>query len=212
MLSEGKSVGELDLDKDSNNNFSIDEDFVNKLQTGDKTTSEYLVNYYQPKFFTTLKHRYGNQLQDSDCADLIQDTFLKIFDNIKDYPHIDNRRFSSWLYTILRNTAIDYFRHNKNKGNLYEYDDSRSVSTEGTTNNKQEQELEYFMKLSKVRDLIEGDSKLLNDSQKLVLKMKFYDCLSNNEIANKLGESIDTINTRIFYSRKKIVDYLGTIN
>ena len=86
------------------------------------------------------------------------------------------------------------------------------MASKVTTNNKQEQELEYYMKLSKVRDLIEGNSKLLNDSQKLVLKMKFYDCLSNDEIANKLGEPIDTISTRIFYSRKKIVDYLGLIN
>ena len=47
--------------------------------------------------------------QTGDAEDLVSDVFLKAYEK---YPTFDADRasVSTWLYTITRNTVIDYFR------------------------------------------------------------------------------------------------------
>lgn len=52
---------------------------------------------------------FGKVANRHDAEDLVSDVFLKAYEK---YPTFDANRasVSTWLYTITRNTVIDYFR------------------------------------------------------------------------------------------------------
>lgn len=85
-----------------------DEDLAKKVAEGDTESYRPLVEKYQLPL-----HRYVVFLiRDSDVADdVVQDTFIKAYKNIRGFNH--KRKFSSWIYRIAHNTAMDTVRHNR---------------------------------------------------------------------------------------------------
>ncbi len=56
-----------------------------------------------------LRYAYSRE----EAVEILNDSFLKIFENISDYnPALS---FKSWLAKIIINTSIDYYRKNKKK-------------------------------------------------------------------------------------------------
>jgi RNA polymerase sigma-70 factor (ECF subfamily) len=78
-------------------------------------TNQVWENYHQDiKLF--LLSRIKNE---EVVNDVLQDTFIKIhtkLDSIK-----DDKKLKSWVFTIARNTMLDYFRTNKLSTELKEY-------------------------------------------------------------------------------------------
>ena len=63
-------------------------------------------------FYKEMKGMVSSVYQvDNDIADIIViDSFLKIINNIESFQFLSNGQFRAWIITIVRNTAIDYFR------------------------------------------------------------------------------------------------------
>ena len=56
----------------------------------------------------------ANKLNAADADDVIQETFIKVFEKIDTLK--DDSKFESWLWTILRNNMNEFYRKsNKNK-------------------------------------------------------------------------------------------------
>ena len=74
------------------------------------TQYESVVKQYQKEVINFLYRLVGNRFE---AEDLAQDTFIKAykkFDSIK-----DSQKMRSWLLSIARNTAVDFFRSHKEK-------------------------------------------------------------------------------------------------
>ena len=76
----------------------------------------------QKECFTLIYDRYsfrlmrylGTMLRDQELiADVAQDVWVKVFQNVKKYR--PGGSFVSWLFTIARNTTIDFIRKSKGK-------------------------------------------------------------------------------------------------
>lgn len=82
-----------------------DEALVAKIQKGETDLYEQVVQRYQEPLY-----RYAVTLvQDSDVAkDIVQDSLIKAYTNLRSFN--TKRKFSSWLYRITHNRAMDYFR------------------------------------------------------------------------------------------------------
>lgn len=63
--------------------------------------------YLRPVY--NFAHRFSGNRQDAE--DISQETFLKVWKNIKKYREGEN--FKTWLFAIARNTAIDHLRKKK---------------------------------------------------------------------------------------------------
>jgi RNA polymerase sigma-70 factor, ECF subfamily len=75
--------------------------------TNRKTDMEQLWN----EFSSGLKLFILSKVEDeSDASDILQDTFLKIHENIHQLR--DQSRMKPWVYQIARNAIADYFRSN----------------------------------------------------------------------------------------------------
>ena len=87
---------------------------LKKVSEGDEKAFRNLFEYYYPKvkaFITTFID------DDADAEDLAQNIFVKIWLQRSILPEI--RSFGAYLYTITRNTAIDFWPSTQNKNSTH---------------------------------------------------------------------------------------------
>ena len=81
-----------------------------QVREDDATAFEELMLRYQGRVLSVLRHVVGNQ----DLAeDLTQDVFLRVFRARKTYT--PGSKFSTWLFTIANNVALNAIRRQKRK-------------------------------------------------------------------------------------------------
>lgn len=87
-------------------NNPTDEQIVRNVISGNQSAYREIVERYQQPLF-----RYVNYLiHDADTSeDVVQDTFIKAYKNLRGF-HQD-AKFSSWLYRIAHNSAMDSLKH-----------------------------------------------------------------------------------------------------
>ncbi|MBU1167071.1 RNA polymerase sigma factor [Patescibacteria group bacterium] len=85
-----------------------DEELAAQVQQGSKEALGELVRRYQSKLYG-----YARKLLDNhdDALDVIQDSFLKAYQNIQSFSV--ERKFSSWMYRIVHNEAINFINKRK---------------------------------------------------------------------------------------------------
>ena len=81
-----------------------------QVREDDATAFEELMLRYQGRVLSVLRHVVGN----SDLAeDLTQEVFLRVFRARKTY--VPGSKFSTWLFTIANNVALNAIRRQKRK-------------------------------------------------------------------------------------------------
>lgn len=89
----------------------IDEEIVALIQKGNKEKFREIVERYETKLFWYVK-RLVNQ-PGEEVEDLLQEVFLNAYVNLQGFD--TGKKFSSWIYRIAHNKAIDYFKKKKIK-------------------------------------------------------------------------------------------------
>jgi RNA polymerase sigma factor (sigma-70 family) len=145
--------------------------------------------------------RFARRLtQNSDDAkDLVQETMLKAIHNkeqFSDYLHIQ-----AWTFSIMRNTFINnyrktsrnsaYFDNTADEFILYKNIDTKNVDPDSAYSEKE------------INNLIDN----LGDESRVPFQM-LLEGYSYEEIAAKLNLKEGTIKSRIFNTRKKLMDKL----
>lgn len=82
-----------------------DRRLVELVLEGDDTAFEYLFNRYRDAIHRLFVQRLGGV---NDADDLLQETFIKVYINLHRYS--TDYTFGQWVYTIARNTFIDFVR------------------------------------------------------------------------------------------------------
>ncbi len=85
-----------------------DEQLAKKYLAGDSTAFEQLLKKYLKPIFNFLYQLTGDAVQ---AEDLTQVSFVKAWINIRKFDK--NKSFKTWLFTIAKNTAYDYFKKKK---------------------------------------------------------------------------------------------------
>ena len=87
-----------------------DADFVLEARSGNQDAYKALAHKYERAIY----YHINKIVRDSGIIDdLVQETFLKAFNNIHSYD--TSFAFSTWLYRIATNHSIDYLRKKKLK-------------------------------------------------------------------------------------------------
>jgi len=157
--------------------------------------------YKKAVYFMILK-----MIRDADDAeDLTMEAFAKAFRNLhkfkKDYT------FSTWLFRIATNNTIDFIRKKKLKtmslNNTMTDDGGNSVTIdiEDDENNPQDE----FIKSQRKEMVRIFVSKLPAKYRKLV-KLRYFDELSYDEIAAELGKPLGTVKAQLHRSRELLFE------
>jgi len=141
----------------------------------------------------------------SDAALLTQETFTKVFVNIRQYN--PNYSFSSWLYRIAHNHAIDFLRRKKFADQLFVSIDSAALLADLGTQNDSPNPEELYLKQEKaliLRKIIAG----LHAKYRIPLEMRYFKEYTYPEMASELHLPIGTIKVRLCRSRKLLHEKL----
>ena len=133
-----------------------------------------------------------------DAEDICQRSFEKAFMNIDRYN--SQYAFSTWLYNIAQNEAIDHLRRSRasiNSVPISEERDALDVMAASTP----EEELIIDQAVS---ELISGIQHL-PDSYRQVAELRFIKDYAYEDIAQELGLPLGTVKTRISRARKLLV-------
>ena len=89
--------------------------------------------------------------QKDDAKDILQDSFIKVFRNIENFK--DTGSLEGWIRRIVSNTAIDFYRSNRNSDFLFPMEHAQNIPV--SSNNDSEIRLdteEIFMTIGKLPD------------------------------------------------------------
>jgi RNA polymerase sigma factor (sigma-70 family) len=88
---------------------------INGCLAGNRRDQELLYRRYAAKLYAVCLQYSGNN---EEARDILQDGFIKIFENLVHYKHEGS--FEGWMRRITVNTALEKFR---SRHNLYRVDD-----------------------------------------------------------------------------------------
>lgn len=168
---------------------------VSRSQDGDKEAFGKLYDKYLKPIFRYVYFKVGNR---EDAEDLTEQVFLKAWQHIDKY-NSKKSFFSSWLYIIAKNQIIDHYRQNKKNIELDDWLKETHVAPESLNNI--EQELLQRKLLEKI--------KRLPEKQQQIIILKFFEDLSNKEIAqiiNKKEGAVRILQYRALKNLKLIID------
>lgn len=172
-----------------------DEFLMERVCQNDKMALELLYNRY----FKRLQHFASNIYQLDDTADLVQDTFIKLYEK----PHQYDKRypFKTWIYQCLSNRCKNELRNRQTRiGILNKITDGKTPITNSHTIENKEIRLE-------IRQAIQN----LSEKERTIYALKFEHELSNNEIAEILDIPLGTVKSALFNLLAKLRTYLSPL-
>ncbi len=157
------------------------------------------------QYFYCLMKRYENKLSryvgrltylsDDDVADVVQDSFISAYQHLNDCDC--DLKFSSWLYRIVHNHAINFMKKNKQSIKIdIESDDEFVDWLVADTNIEKETITKHF------NDYVKTIIEKLKPDYKEVVILKFFEDKDYAEISDILQKPMGTIASLI--SRAKI--------
>lgn len=181
---------------------SLDSTLVQRTLAGDAAAFEELVERYQGRLFALARHYTRNAV---DIEDMVQDTFLKAYRRLESFDHRSS--FYTWIYRIATNTILDVLKR-RGRSPIRAVEDPEVIGevapVEAPTPTA---ELE-------ANELSEVTRKVLDELPeifKAVLVMREFHGLAYQEIADTLGISIGTVESRLFRARARFKDKLLTL-
>src|SRR5690348_7409970 len=183
-----------------------DEDLMRRTQLGDKQAFSLLYERYSGSVLSYLYRMLGNL---EDVESIGQEVFLRAFRFAPTYRY--PQKFSTWLFTITRNLAINQSRRRKRSPirnitelNLEGIDmsgDPYQVATRATDDVEKQEEIARILKALDV----------LPTDQKEVIVLGVFQDLSYAEMEEITGTKAVTLRSRMFHGLRRLARSIGAV-
>ena len=156
------------------------------------------------KYYPKLIYFTSKMCNDAQTAeDISTDSFMTAFEKIDKYEK-DKAQFSTWLFTIAKNLALQNIKNSKKTISLdVEYDQ------EGTTMKDFIQEEDSDNHLHTVKemkaDIMKDCISKLKEPYKSVIEMREIKKMSYKDISDKLGKNLSTVKSQIRNGRALLI-------
>jgi RNA polymerase sigma-70 factor (ECF subfamily) len=178
-----------------------DVELVQTAVAGREASFEELVRRYQRPIAAYVYRMVG----DYDSAlDLTQEVFIKVYNSLNRYRPEFN--FSTWIYKIAHNAAIDHLRRHAVREQVLSgtVDGERREVMIESRRLTPEQESERKERRSEIESVVQ----LLQASYRELIVLRHSHDLSYDEIAEVTGLPLGTVKNRLFRAREAMRDLL----
>ena len=194
-------------------NINIDDVvLVEQCRRGDPTAMERLILKYQNRIYNVILKICANP---DDAAELTQDTFVKIIENIDRFERRSG--FYTWAFRIAVNLTLNYCQRSAKHG-------FSSLDAENDEHSQQARaQLKGFLSddsspdpavVAQNKELCRIVAKTLielDDAQRTVLVLRDIEGMNYAEIAKVLDIELGTVKSRLSRARSNLRELLGTI-
>lgn len=205
---EAVQAPSIDLEISGDESYT-DNSLVREFLSGNDEAFAQLVTRYKDPLTNYLHMMVG----DYDVAvDLCQDTFLRVYRNLSRYSNL--YQFSTWIYRIATNLAIDEMRYRKRRGSVF----YRNVWGRGRSEDEGSPELEIRDTRRSPRDevlrreagkVLQEAIRSLPEKYRTAFIMKEVQELPYETIAKILRCSPGTVKSRLHRARDLLQRKLG---
>ena len=170
-------------------------ELVRAAAGGDEAAFAELVRMYENKAYHLALRMCGNA---EDANDVAQDAFLAAWRGLPSFR--GEAGFSTWLYRLVSNAAIDHLRRTKHqRGNVSLDDEELNLDAPDTAPGPLESAVE-----KELQQAVQDGLSQLGDDHRTVLIMREVQALSYEEIAHALGIDLGTVKSRISRARNSL--------
>ena len=163
---------------------------------------------FQPKILRYLTHLAG----ESEAEDLTQETFVKVHQGLENFR--GESQLSTWIYRIATNTALDRLRspsfQRVIQSSLSEDLNETELADKVICPEEKKPLIEKQLIREEMNECIRGYIEKLPENYRTVLVLSEWEELKNNEIAEILGVTLDTVKIRLHRAKTKLKEELET--
>ncbi len=156
-----------------------------------------LLNQFQEKLYWHIRRMV---IHHEDANDVLQNTFIKVFRNIKHFK--GDSKLYTWLYRIATNETITYINKQKRKMATGIDQEDGSIAAQLKADSYFDGD-EAQIKLKAAIDT-------LPEKQKLVFNMRYYDDMTYLDISEVLETSVGGLKASYHHAVKKIEHFIKT--
>lgn len=184
-----------------------DVSLVSESLSGNQLSFQLLVERYQQRMFALARHYTRNPVE---VEDIVQDTFLKAFARLASFQQQSS--FYTWLCRIAINTALDFLKRAGRNPVVGVEDPEVTLAPDtavlarasATSVPAPDARMERDEVARITRDVLEQMPEIF----RTVLVLREFEELSYQDIADVLGISIGTVESRLFRARARFKDKL----
>jgi RNA polymerase sigma-70 factor (ECF subfamily) len=156
---------------------------------GDEKSLEVLIRRYLKPIYNFNFRFVGNS---QDAEDITQEVFVKVWRNLKKFDK--NKKFKSWIFTIAKNTCLDWQK--KRRAIPFSVLDSEGGSSFAENIKDPAPLPNELLEKKNITVVLNKALEALSPKYRMVLFLRYNDHFTFREIAEILGESLNTIKSR----------------
>lgn len=177
----------------------IDQQLVERVQSGDKRAFDLLVKKYQHKIIGLV----GRYVYDHhEAMDVTQEAFIKAYRALAGFR--GESAFYTWLYRIAINTAKNHLVARGRRAPTVDVDASDAQYFESATGLHDVASPEAELARDQMSDIVKRTMDRLPEELRVALALREFDGMSYEEIAQVMDCPVGTVRSRIFRAREAI--------
>lgn len=165
-----------------------------------KKDSSNFVGLYDKYFDQIYRYVYRRVNDKETVEDLVSQTFYDALSHLCDFEW-RGFPFSAWLYKIAHNNVLKWYRE-QSKMQVVELENDLDTADKSIDYVSDLRNKETSMEISELLDKLEPE-------EREIIRLKFYEEVSNVEIAEIMGLSANHIGVKIFRALKKVKQLLA---
>ncbi len=175
--------------------------WMDRVKQGDLVAFEALVEAHQSRVIGTIVKMLGD---DVDAEDIAQQVFIRVWNSASRYE--PSAKFTTWLFTILRNLVFNEMRRRKRHPAvpLERDEDDRSFQAEDAQAKSPVMELMD----AEMHQAIQAAIDSLPEVQRMAVVLRRYQDVSYEEIAKILNLSVPAVKSVLFRARTELREKL----
>lgn len=180
-----------------------DQSLLERVARGDESALERLYDKYSAALYAVAYRISG---EPSDAEEIVLDAFSQAW---RDAPRFQSSRGSvvAWLTMICRSRALDLIRARGRRANVVTkaaVAEPDSPPGMGSAEPRTDRDVERLERRKVVAEALMA----LSPPQREAVQLAYYEGLSHSEIAERLGEPLGTVKTRVRLAMQRLRDSL----
>lgn len=175
-----------------------DNSLIGLIRSGHPEIYDEIVSRYQRKLFSYVYRLVGNK---EETEDILQNVFVKAYRNIKTFDI--ERKFSSWIYRIAHNEAINFLKK-RNKKKFISWEDIVASKDKMETKSDERSPIDIWIRKESAMEINQAMEKMPEKYRK-VLMLRYFSEKSYQEIGRMIGSPVNTVGTLINRAKKKLM-------
>lgn len=184
---------------------------VRKAKRGDPAATERLILKYQNRIYNTILKICANA---DDAAELTQDTFVKIIENIDRFEARSS--FYTWAFRIAVNLALNYCQRGDKLGlrsldaDDTEYDEQAKQVLKDLLADDSSPDPAVVAQNKELCRIVIGAMMKLNEAQRTVIVLRDIEGMNYAQIAEVLDIELGTVRSRLSRARSNLREIMET--